>query len=155
MRALLQRVSTGSVSVASEEVGRIAQGLVILIGVAHDDSEADADRLADKITQLRIFNNNQGKFDRSLLDTGGDALVVSQFTLFADTRRGRRPSFTNAAPPQHAEPLVTYFADRLIALGVRHVATGRFGATMSVRIDNEGPVSIWLDTKDPDSFTPA
>ncbi|MEE9212572.1 MAG: D-aminoacyl-tRNA deacylase, partial [Phycisphaeraceae bacterium] len=113
MRVLLQRVGKGSVSVDGSVVGRIGHGLVMLVGVGRDDTEADADKLADKSVHLRIFNDEQGKFNRSLLDVGGGALVVSQFTLYADARRGRRPSFTDAAPPERAAPLCDYFADRL------------------------------------------
>ncbi len=146
MRVLLQRVSKGSVSVDGSVVGRIGHGLVMLVGVGRDDTEADADKLAEKSVHLRIFNDEQGKFNRSLLDVGGGALVVSQFTLYADARRGRRPSFTDAAPPERAAPLCDYFADRLRSLGVANVATGTFGAKMAVEVHNDGPVTIWLDT---------
>ena len=148
MRVLLQRVTSGSVAVDSRTVGAIDQGLVLLVGVGADDTEAHADKLADKIANLRIFNDDDGKFNRSLLDVGGEALVISQFTLYADARRGRRPGFTDAAPPEVAAPLCDYFARRLHDLGVSHVASGVFGAHMDVRIDNDGPVTIWLDSDD-------
>jgi len=146
MRVLLQRVSEASVSVDGSVVGAIGPGLVLLVGVGQHDTEAQADRLVDKAARLRIFNDEEGKFNRSLLDVAGEALVVSQFTLFADARRGRRPSFTDAARPQIAAPLCEYFANGLRALGVGHVATGIFGAMMHVTIHNDGPVTIWLDT---------
>lgn len=146
MRVLLQRVSKGSVSVDGSVVGRISHGLVMLVGVGRDDTEADADKLAEKSVHLRIFNDEQGKFNRSLLDVGGGALVVSQFTLYADARRGRRPSFTDAASPERAAPLCDYFVNRLRRLGVANVATGTFGAMMAVEVHNDGPVTIWLDT---------
>ena len=146
MRVLIQRVTSASVSVDGQTVGAIDHGLVLLVGVGHEDAGADADALAEKIVHLRIFNDAEGKFNRSLLDVGGSALVVSQFTLYADARRGRRPSFTGAAPPQHAESLCDQFVDRLQQLGVPHVAGGRFGAAMHVEIHNDGPVTIWLDS---------
>ena len=145
MRVLIQRVSRGSVTVAGETVGSIEQGLVILVGIAPHDDRADVAQMAKKVTHLRIFTDENGRFNHSLLDTGGGALVVSQFTLYADTRRGRRPSFTNAAPPEQAEPLIDYFAKCLEAEGVARVENGRFGASMSVELCNEGPVTIWLD----------
>lgn len=146
MRVLIQRVRYGAVRVGEEGVGAIDNGLVLLVGVTHDDGEAEALKLAQKIVQLRIFEDEAGKFNRSLLDTGGAALVVSQFTLYADTRKGRRPSFTDAARPEQAEGLITFFAEQLRAQGVAHVATGRFGASMLVEIHNAGPVTIWLDS---------
>jgi D-tyrosyl-tRNA(Tyr) deacylase len=145
MRALIQRVSEASVTVEGEIVGAIAGGLLILLGVGQDDTAAEIGPLADKIVNLRIFSDADGKFNLSLGDVGGAALVVSQFTLFADTRKGRRPSFVQAAPPQRAEPLVEQFCVALRERGVT-VATGRFGASMQVRLTNEGPVTIWLDT---------
>jgi D-aminoacyl-tRNA deacylase len=148
VRLVLQRVLAGSVSVAGETVGEIGEGLVILVGVGHQDREEQAERLAQKVAHLRIFEDEAGKFNRSLLDAGGAALVVSQFTLHADARKGRRPSFIGAAPPEHAEPLVEAFAHQLRRLGVRHVAEGRFGASMLVKILNHGPVTIWLDSDD-------
>jgi len=148
VRILLQRVSKGSVKVQGEVVGQISRGLVLLVGVGQGDTEAEADKLAAKIVHLRIFNDEHGKFNHSLLDIGGQALVVSQFTLYADARKGRRPSFTGAAPPDRAAPLCDYFAGKLHHLGVSHVATGRFGAMMDVVIHNDGPVTIWLDSND-------
>lgn len=146
MRTLIQRVTRASVTVDNKIVGGIERGLVVLLGVGGQDGAGDADRLAEKITSLRIFNDEAGKFNHSLLDVGGGALVVSQFTLYADTRRGRRPSFTAAAPPERARPLCDHFADRLKRLGVRPVATGTFGAKMHVEIHNDGPVTVWLDS---------
>ena len=148
MRALLQRVTQGSVSVDGQLIGQIGHGLVILLGVGQGDSEADAQKLSEKIAHLRIFNDDQGKFNLSLLDVAGGALVISQFTLYADARRGRRPSFTNAARPDLASPLCDYFADRLRQLGVQPVEAGVFGASMAVEIHNAGPVTIWLDSTD-------
>ncbi|MFA9479491.1 D-aminoacyl-tRNA deacylase [Phycisphaerales bacterium AB-hyl4] len=146
MRVLLQRVSQGSVTVDGDTLGQISLGYVLLVGVGQGDTRAEADRLAEKIVNLRLFPDDRGRFDRSLLDVVGDALVVSQFTLFGDARKGRRPSFIHAADPADAEPLVDYFAERLKALGVRHVATGRFAAMMDVEIHNDGPVTLWLDS---------
>jgi len=148
MRVLLQRVTAGSVSVDGKVVGQIGHGYVLLVGVGHGDDETNADRLAEKIVHLRVFNDEAGKFNRSLLDVGGGALVISQFTLFADARKGRRPSFTDAARPELAKPLCDYFADRLRALGVTRVETGEFGAAMHVEIHNDGPVTIWLDSRE-------
>ena len=148
MRVLLQRVSKASVAVNGEVVGCIDQGLVLLVGAGQGDTQAQADRLADKVVHLRIFNDEQGKFNHSLLDVGGGALVVSQFTLYADSRKGRRPGFTDAAAPDLAEPLCDYFAEKLRHLGVKHVASGVFGANMAVEIHNSGPVTIWLDSDD-------
>jgi len=147
MRAVIQRVQRGRVSVEGRTVGEIGQGLVILVGAGHGDGQAEADRLADKITNLRIFADAQDKTNLSLLDVGGEALVVSQFTLYADCRKGRRPSFIYAAPPEVAEPLVDYFATRLRHNGVERIEMGEFGAMMLVEIDNDGPFTIWLDTE--------
>ncbi len=144
MRALVQRVRSGAVRVAGEEIARIGRGLVILLGVGPQDSQAQASYLAEKIATLRIFEDADDKMNLSLLDVAGEAIVVSQFTLYADTERGRRPSFVKAAAPQHAEPLVARFAELLQAQGVR-VQTGRFGAEMQVEIHNDGPVTIWLE----------
>ena len=144
MRALIQRVKSGKVTVAGQTVAEIAQGLVILLGIGQADDEQAARFLAEKISNLRIFEDDQGKFNLSLLDKGGAAIVVSQFTLYADTRKGRRPSFTDAAPPEVAAPLVEKFAELLRALGVS-TQTGVFGAHMLVEIENDGPVSIWLE----------
>jgi len=146
MRVLLQRVSRASVTVAGNVNGAIDQGLVLLVGIGPGDGQAQADRMADKIVNLRIFNDEAGKFNRSLLDVGGGVLVVSQFTLYADARKGRRPSFTDAAAPDVASPLCDYFAAKLRELGVTQVGTGVFGAHMDVEIHNDGPVTIWLDS---------
>ncbi len=146
MRAVLQRVSAASVEVAGRIVGQIGPGLLILLGVGHNDTADDARFLADKTAGLRIFADADGKFNRSLLDTAGAALVVSQFTLFADARKGRRPSFTDAAPPAQAEHLVAAYCTALRALGVS-VETGVFGAMMQVALVNEGPVTIILDSE--------
>ncbi|GIW11919.1 MAG: D-aminoacyl-tRNA deacylase [Dehalococcoidia bacterium] len=145
MKAVIQRVRRASVRVAGEEVATIGRGLVILLGIGRDDQEALADLFAEKTAHLRIFPNEAGKFDHSLLESGGEALVVSQFTLLADLRRGRRPSFTAAAPPERAAPLVDRFVAALRALGVP-TATGIFGAMMEVELVNEGPVTIVLES---------
>jgi D-tyrosyl-tRNA(Tyr) deacylase len=144
MRALLQRVTSGRVSVAGETIAEIGRGLVILLGVGHGDEAAQAAALAEKIANLRIFEDAQGKSNLSLLDVQGAALVVSQFTLYADTRKGRRPSFIDAAPPELAQPLVDRFAELLRGFGAP-VQTGRFGAHMLVEIHNDGPVTVWLE----------
>jgi D-tyrosyl-tRNA(Tyr) deacylase len=141
VRAVLQRVSRASVRVDGELAGAIGPGLLVLVGVAAEDGEAEAVRLAGKVARLRIFENEHGRFDRSLLDTGGGALVVSQFTLIADTAKGNRPSFDRAAPPERAEPLYEGFCAELRALGVP-VETGVFGARMAVELVNDGPVTI-------------
>lgn len=144
MRAVCQRVSKAHVTVGEETVGAIDAGLVVFLGVARSDNEAAAARLAAKIARLRIFADAAGKFDRSVVDVGGRALVVSQFTLLADTRKGHRPSFTDAAPPEQAAPLYERFCTELRALGVP-VETGVFGARMSVALVNDGPVTIVLE----------
>lgn len=144
MRAVVQRVSTARVVVEGDVVGEIGAGLCVLLGVARDDGETEASRLAGRVARLRIFENEDGRFDRSLLDTGGAALVVSQFTLIADTEKGNRPSFSAAAPPEQAEPLYEAFCAALRELGVE-VATGRFGARMAVELTNDGPVTIVLE----------
>lgn len=144
MRALIQRVSHGKVSVADETIAEINKGIVILLGVGHADGEEQADYLAKKIAGLRIFEDEQGKTNLSLLDVGGEAIVVSQFTLYADTRKGRRPSFINAAHPDIAEPLVDYFVKQMKGHGIP-TQTGKFGANMLVEIDNDGPVTIWME----------
>jgi D-tyrosyl-tRNA(Tyr) deacylase len=143
MRAVCQRVSHAEVRVDGVATGQIGAGLVVLVGVAHGDTAEDADRLAGKIARLRIFEGETGKFDRSLLDTGGAALVVSQFTLIANTRKGNRPSFADAAPPAAAEPLYERFCDALGLLGPA-VERGVFGARMAVELVNDGPVTIVL-----------
>ena len=147
MKAVIQRVSRASVQVEGKTVGAIGRGLVVLLGVAQGDGVDDARRLAQKTAEMRIFEDPEGRFNLSLLDTGGEALVVSQFTLLADTRRGRRPSFTEAAPPEVAEALVGEFEEALRGLGVP-VAGGRFRAHMLVELVNDGPVTIILDTAD-------
>lgn len=146
MRAVVQRVTHGKVSVEGRTLAEIGAGLVILLGVGPGDNEEQARFLADKIAHLRIFEDAQGKMNLSLLDTGGAAIVVSQFTLYADTRRGRRPSFTDAAPPESARPLVERFVAFLDGLGIA-VQTGEFGAHMVVEIVNDGPVTLWLTTE--------
>jgi D-tyrosyl-tRNA(Tyr) deacylase len=144
MRAVVQRVSSASVRVEGETVGACGRGLLVLVGVRHEDTSETAARLAAKIARLRIFENEEGRFDRSILDIGGEALVVSQFTLLADTSKGNRPSFTAAARPEQAEPLYEAFSGALRALGVE-VATGVFGARMQLELVNDGPVTIVLD----------
>jgi D-tyrosyl-tRNA(Tyr) deacylase len=144
MRALLQRVKHGKVSVDEKPIAEIGHGLVILLGVGHADGEEQARFLAKKIAMLRIFEDAQGKTNLSILDVGGSAIVVSQFTLYADTHKGRRPSFTDAALPEVAAPLVKKFAAFLAAQGVP-TQTGEFGAHMLVEIENDGPVTIWLE----------
>jgi D-tyrosyl-tRNA(Tyr) deacylase len=144
MRAVIQRVARARVVVAGETVGAIGSGLCVLLGVAGSDAPGEAERLAGKVARLRIFENEADKFDRSLLDTGGEVLVVSQFTVIADTTKGNRPSFGDAAPPDQAEPLYEAFCDKLRELGVR-VETGVFGARMQLELVNDGPVTIVLD----------
>ncbi|MCW5886996.1 MAG: D-tyrosyl-tRNA(Tyr) deacylase [Anaerolineales bacterium] len=144
MRALVQRVRAAAVRVEGQEIARIAQGVVVLLGVGPQDDESQARYLAEKIANLRIFEDAAGKMNRSLLEVGGAAIVVSQFTLYADSERGRRPSFVRAAPPQHAEPLVARFAELVAEQGVA-VQTGRFGAEMLLEIYNDGPVTLWLE----------
>lgn len=148
MRVLLQRVSRASVTVEGQVVGQVGQGLLLLVGMGQGDGDAEVSKLAAKVANLRIFNDEQGRFNRSLLDVAGEALVVSQFTLYADARKGRRPSFTDAAPPDLAAPLVDRFAQALRDIGVTRVETGRFGASMQVELLNDGPVTIWLDSAD-------
>jgi D-tyrosyl-tRNA(Tyr) deacylase len=145
VRAVVQRVNEASVSVDGEVVGACAVGLAILLGIATGDREPDADRLASRIARLRVFGNDAGRFDRSLLDVGGEALVVSQFTLIADTRKGNRPSFTDAASPDLAAPLYERFCADLENEGIR-VSRGVFGARMVVALVNDGPVTIVLDS---------
>ena len=147
MRAVLQRVTSAAVTVDGETVGAIGPGLVVLLGVARDDGPEEARRLAAKTAELRIFADDEGRFSRSLVEAGGEALAVSQFTLLADVRKGRRPSFVAAARPEAAAPLVDAFVDALRGQGVR-VAAGRFGAHMLVALENDGPVTIVLDTAD-------
>lgn len=147
MRALIQRVAEASVTVDGEVLGEIGAGLLILICAMQGDTEAQADRLAAKIAKLRIFKDDEGRMNRSVLDMGGSALIVSQFTLAADTSRGNRPGFSTAAAPEDGQALYEYFADQVAAQGIA-VAKGRFGADMKVRLLNDGPVTIWMDTED-------
>lgn len=144
MRLVLQRVTHGKVSVEGKIIAECGMGLVILMGVGPQDDENQARTLAEKTANLRIFEDSQGKMNLSLLDIGGQAIVVSQFTLYADTRKGRRPSFTDAAPPDHARPLVETFAEFLRSLGIV-TQSGEFGAHMSVEIHNDGPVTIIIE----------
>ena len=144
MRAVVQRVTAASVTVDGAEIGAISSGLCVFVGVGHDDTPAQADKLAEKIWNLRIFEDDRGGMGRSAADLGAEILVVSQFTLFGDTARGRRPSFVAAAPGEVAEPLVNAVIRRLRALGCT-VAAGRFGADMSVALINDGPVTILLE----------
>jgi D-aminoacyl-tRNA deacylase len=146
MRALIQRVTHASVTVDGQTVGQIEQGLVILLGVTHSDSNKEAKTLAEKVAGLRIFSDENGKLNLSLLDTKSSALVISQFTLYANAKRGRRPDFIAAAKPEQAEPLCAYFAEALCETGVSDVQTGIFGAHMQVALENDGPVTIMLDT---------
>jgi len=144
MRALLQRVSRASVTVDDKVISQIGKGLVVLLGVGHGDGQEQVTFLAEKIANLRIFEDDQGRTNLSILDVKGEAIVVSQFTLYADSRKGRRPSFTDAALPDVAEPLVNRFAELLREHGVP-TQTGQFGAHMLVKIHNDGPVTIWLE----------
>ena len=146
MRAVVQRVAEARVDVAGEVTGEMGPGLLVLLGVGHGDDEAAAGELLRKILTLRIFEDDEGRMNRSLLDTGGALGVVSQFTLFADTRKGRRPSYTDAAAPEVAAPLVDAFVALAREQGVT-VITGRFGAHMDVSLVNDGPVTLWLDTE--------
>jgi len=144
MRTVIQRASSADVAVEGEVISEIGRGLVILVGVGHDDTPAQAREIAEKIAYLRIFEDENGKTNLSVLDVGGEALVVSQFTLYADTRRGRRPSFTDAAAPDVADTLVNQFGEYLVELGVP-VKKGRFGAHMNIRLVNDGPMTIILE----------
>ncbi len=148
MRALLQRVEGASVEVEGERIATIGPGLLVLLGVAGSDDERTADQLAGRVAALRIFRDEAGRTNRSVVEVGGSALVVSQFTLYADTSRGRRPGFTDAGPPELAERLYRRFADALRAGGIQDVELGRFGAEMRVALVNDGPFTIWLDTED-------
>ncbi len=147
MRALLQRVRRAAVRVDDAVIGEIGPGVLVLLGVGHGDDAMTADALARRVCELRMFEDDAGRTNRSLLEVGGEALVVSQFTLYADTSRGRRPGFTNAAAPDVAAPLWLRFAAAMEAQGVR-TALGRFGAEMEVELVNDGPFTIWLDTTD-------
>lgn len=146
MKALLQRVSSSSVDIDGKTNGRIGKGLLILLGVGNEDCDSDTAFLADKCVHLRIFNDDAGKMNLSLLDIKGEALIISQFTLYADSRKGRRPSYTDAAPPSKAIPLYEKFVESVKNKGV-HVQTGVFGAKMKVTLVNDGPVTILLDSK--------
>ena len=148
MRVILQRVSQGSVTVENRVTGAIEKGFVALVGITHTDTQAEAELLAKKTANLRVFEDADGKMNLSALDVGGGVLVVSQFTLYADSRKGRRPSFTDAARPEQAAPLVDYFAQQLRAEGIQRVEQGIFGAMMQVDIHNDGPVTIILDSHD-------
>lgn len=148
MRVLLQRVTGGSVTVEGKITGAVDDGYVALLGVTHTDTESHAETLARKVAVLRVFDDEQGKMNRSILDIGGGVLVISQFTLYADAKGQRRPSYMQAARPEQAAPLVEYFCDRLRAEGIQRVETGVFGAMMQVEIHNDGPVTIWLDSAD-------
>lgn len=148
MRVVLQRVKHGSVKVNNEIVGEIEIGFVALVGVAHGDTKREAELLAKKTANLRVFEDENAKMNISGLDAGAAILVISQFTLYADAKKGRRPSFINAAQPDVAEPLVDYFANCLRNEGIQRVEQGIFGATMLVEIHNDGPVTIILDTED-------
>ena len=146
MRAVVQRVTEARVEVAGEPVGEIGAGLLVLLGVARDDTRDDADYLADKTVNLRVFDDDEGKMNRSLLESGGAVLVVSQFTLYGDVRRGRRPSYSDAAEPEKANQLYEYFVERVRSAGVK-VETGIFQAMMKVSLTNDGPVTILLDSR--------
>lgn len=147
MKALLQRVSHGSVSVAGECLGEIGRGLVVLLGVGYDDTPREAARLAEKIAKLRIFDDEEGVMNRSLVDVGGEALLISQFTLMANCRKGNRPSYIDAARGEISEPLYEEFVSRMRAIvGSDSIKVGKFGADMLVSIANDGPVTIMLDT---------
>jgi D-aminoacyl-tRNA deacylase len=145
VRIVLQRVKSASVTVGGERISEIGAGLLLLVGVAQGDGEAEADWLAEKVAGLRIFNDESGKMNLSLEDVGGEILAVSQFTLLADTRKGKRPSFVGAAPPEEAERLFDYFCERLREAGAGPVKTGSFGAMMDVALVNDGPVTIVLE----------
>jgi D-tyrosyl-tRNA(Tyr) deacylase len=145
MRALIQRVSNAQVRVAGQLVGRIGHGLVLFLGIGRGDGPEEVRELAEKIVRLRIFENESGRFDRSLLDVRGEVLVVSQFTLYGDCRKGRRPSFSDAAPPDEALEYYNLFLEQLKTQGVR-VASGKFGEKMEVELVNDGPVTLWLES---------
>jgi D-aminoacyl-tRNA deacylase len=144
MRALVQRVSNARVSVRREPVGSIGPGFLVFLGVGRGDSPREVGEMTDKLVHLRVFENEDGRFDRSLLDIGGEALVISQFTLYGDCRKGRRPSFTEAAPPEEAVRLYELFIEEMRSRGIR-VASGRFGERMEVALVNQGPVTLWLE----------
>jgi D-tyrosyl-tRNA(Tyr) deacylase len=145
VRVVLQRVKNASVTVSGERISEIGEGLLLLVGVAKDDAAREASWLAEKVAGLRIFNDEEGKMNLGVRDVGGEILAVSQFTLLADTRKGKRPSFIKAALPEEAEPLFDYFCERLREAGVASVKTGSFGAMMDVALVNDGPVTIVLE----------
>jgi D-tyrosyl-tRNA(Tyr) deacylase len=145
MRAVIQRVSRAAVRVDGATVGQIGRGFLVLLGVTHSDGRAEADWMSRKIAGLRLFEDDAGKMNLALADIGGAVLVVSQFTLYGDARKGRRPSFTDAARPEQAEPLIDYFVERLREEGIP-VQTGQFQAMMEVELVNDGPVTLWVDT---------
>ena len=147
MRILIQRVTSATVTVDGNITGEISGGLLLLVGITHADTEAIEDRMADKIVKLRIFSDDQGLMNKSLLDTGGALLAVSQFTLYADAKKGNRPSYTDAARPEQASPAFDRFVAKLAARIGRPVPTGVFGADLKVSIINDGPVTIWLDSE--------
>lgn len=146
MRVLLQRVTSGAVEVGGQCVGAVDAGLVALVGITHEDNAAIVDAMAQKVVHVRVFDDEDGKMNRSVLDVQGGVLVVSQFTLYANARSGRRPDYMQAARPEHAEPLVTRFVEQVRQAGVVQVSTGVFGAMMQVTIHNDGPVTLWLDS---------
>ncbi len=146
MRALLQRVTAGAVRINGETVGKIGPGLVILLGITHDDTEKDCEFLADKCAGLRIFTDDNDKMNLSLLDVKGEALIISQFTLYGDSRKGRRPSYTDASRPEHAIPLYEKFIEEFSSRGIR-TQTGEFGADMKVEIHNDGPVTLMVESR--------
>ncbi len=146
MRVLIQRIKEGRVTIDGKEISRIQAGVCLFLGIANGDTKENADYLAEKVVALRIFEDEAGKFNRSILDVQGEVLTISEFTLYGDCSKGRRPSFSRAAPPQEAEPLYHYFVQRLKVLGLK-VATGRFQAKMEVNIINQGPVTFILDSR--------
>lgn len=148
MRVLLQRVLSASVTVDKQTIGAIDRGYLLFVGVGHEDTQADADKLAKKIVGLRLFPNDQDKLDHDLITVDGSVLIVSQFTLMARCSKGRRPDFTQAGPPHLASPLCDYFALAFEPLGIAQVQTGQFGADMKVSIENDGPFTLWLDSKE-------
>ncbi|NLY43167.1 MAG: D-tyrosyl-tRNA(Tyr) deacylase [Clostridiaceae bacterium] len=147
MRAVVQRVTQSKVTVDGKITGKIGAGLMVLLGVAPQDTSGDVDYMAEKILNLRIFQDEEGKMNKSLLDIDGELLVVSQFTLYGDCRKGRRPSFTNAAPPDHANKLYEEFIEKCKSMGVKNVQSGVFGAHMHVSIENDGPVTLLIDSE--------
>ncbi|OOC42068.1 D-aminoacyl-tRNA deacylase [Thermosipho sp. 1074] len=146
MRAVIQRVNNANVEVESKIIGKIKKGILVFVGIGKEDTEKDADYLVEKILNLRIFDDKEGKMNLSLLDIKGEILIVSQFTLYGDCRRGRRPSYSNSAPPQDAEILYNYFVEKVKKYNIK-VETGKFKAHMSVKLENDGPVTLLLDSK--------